>query len=289
MGISQTAATAWSLFKKGKKIRTYGKLVKESIDEDTRPGGLMKLGIRGMLEIAGKALGTSLTSHPYFTYHKAHLEALAQALNASSNLDKARDALNSAIRSADSAASLAKTLADYQSRKNALRLVYTMFIASSLNLLRNRADPQSARDIKDAGQTPESLQAITDQNIYEWQARFCELYLESVQLLAMADVELKSTEAAMKNFDSKMKALASGGTMGTIAAYRMKEDRQWQQYDRMTQPGTGSDQAVEDPVAYAQKQFDAIDDMSDMLSQACEAAMSEDVYKPDMILHRLAA
>ena len=73
----------------------------------------MKLGIRAMLDIASKAIGTSLTSHPYFTYHKVHLEALAQALNASSNLDKAEEALNRAIRSADASASLRKALEDY--------------------------------------------------------------------------------------------------------------------------------------------------------------------------------
>src|ERR1035437_3775954 len=160
MGVSQNAADAYSLFKKVKKIRTYGKLVKESIDEDTRSGALMKLGIRAMLEIAGKALGTSLTSHPYFTYHKVHLEALAQALNASSNLDKAREALNLAIRSADASASLTKALVDYEHRKNALKFTYTVFIGGSLMLLRDRGtNPQAARDISSAGQTPESLQA----------------------------------------------------------------------------------------------------------------------------------
>lgn len=66
MSISKKAADAYSLFKKAKKIRTYGKLVKEAINDDTRPGALMKLGIRGMLEIAGKALGTSLNLAPIF-------------------------------------------------------------------------------------------------------------------------------------------------------------------------------------------------------------------------------
>jgi hypothetical protein len=288
MGVSQNAADAYSLFKKAKKIRTYGKLVKESIDDDTRSGALMKLGIRGMLDIAGKALGTSLTSHPYFTYHKVHLEALAQALNASSNLDKAREALNRAIRSADASASLTKALVDYRFRKNGLKFTYTVFIGGSLMLLRDRGtNPQAARDISAAGQTPESLQAATDQSLYEWRAKWCELFLDSVELLAMAQVERRATEAAMQKFDEKMKALSSGGGMGKIAAYRMKEDREWQQYDRMTQPGTGSDQAVEDPVGYAQKQVDAIEDVADKLGEGCEAAMSDDAYRPDMILHRM--
>jgi len=288
MGVTQKAADAYSLFKKVKKIRTYSKLVKESIDEDTRSGALMKLGIRAMLDVAGKALGTSLTSHPYFKYHKVHLEALAQALNASSNLDKAREALNRAIRSADASASLTNNLADYRNRNNALKFTYGFSIRGPLLLLRDRAtDPQASKQIGDAGYTPDSMQAATDQNIYEWRAKWCELYLDSVQLLAMAEVEYRATQAAMQKFDEKMKALSSGGGMGKIAAYRMEQDRQWQEFDRMTQPGTGSSDAVENPVGYAQKQVSAIEDSSDTLGQGCEIAMSDDAYRPDTILLRM--
>src|SRR5215468_4702456 len=106
--------------------------MKEAVNEETRPGALMKLGIRGMLEVAGKVMGTSLTSHPYFTYHKIHLEVLAQSLNASSNHDMALEALNRAIRSADAAAALSQALTDYQSSKNGLKLIYFMSIEGSL-------------------------------------------------------------------------------------------------------------------------------------------------------------
>ncbi|HEY3972572.1 MAG TPA: hypothetical protein VGM18_06180 [Candidatus Sulfotelmatobacter sp.] len=288
MGVTQKAADAYTLFKRTKKIYTYGKLVKQSIDEDTRTGALMKLGIRAMLDLAGKAIGTSLTSHPYFTYHKAHLEALAQALNASSNLDKAEAALNSAIRSADASASLRKALDDYEHRKNGLKFTYTVFISGSLLLLRDRAtDPEAAKDIRDAGQTPESLQATTGQNIYEWRANWCDLYLDSVGLLAMAEVELQATKAAMQKFDEKMKALATGGSIGTVAYYSMQERRQWDEYDRATQSGGGSVQAVEDPSGYAQSQVDAIEEASNNLGNGCDAAMSDDAYKPDIMVHRM--
>jgi len=289
MGVTQKAADAYTLFKKVKKIRTYGKLCKEAIDEDTRPGALMKLGIRAMLDIAGKAIGTSLTSHPYFTYHKVHLEALAQALNASSNLDKAEEALNRAIRSADASASLRKALDDYEHRKNGLKFAYTVFISGSILMLRDSAtNPQAARDIRDAGQTPASLQATTDQSIYEWRAMWCDLYLDTVQLLGMAEVELRATQAAMQKFDEKMKALSTtGGNMGKIAAYRVDQDRQWQEYDRMTQSGSGSVQAVEDPSGYAQTQVDAIEKVSSDFGDGCEAAMSDDAYKPEIIVHRM--
>lgn len=284
-GISVSAADAYSLFKKAKKARTYGKLVKESIDENTRPGALMKLGIRGMLDIVGKALGTSLTSHPYFAFHKVHLEALAQALNASSNLDAAREALNRAIRSADASASLTGVLEHYQSRKNALKLTYTVFIAGSLTLLRDRGtNPQAARQISSAGHTPESLQALTDQNIYEWRAKWCELLLDSAQLLAMAEMELRATEAAMTRFNEKMKALAAGGLMGRgVFGPQMEEERRWQQVDRALRPNADNPQAVEDPVGYTRKQVDAIERVSDTLGEGCEVAMSDDAYRPETI------
>ena len=77
---------------------------------------------------------------------------------------------------------------------------------------------------------------MTDQNIYEWRALWCDLFLDSVQLLAMAQVELRATEIAMQKFREKMKALSSGGNMGKIAAYKVEEERQWQEFERMTKP-----------------------------------------------------
>jgi hypothetical protein len=290
MSISKRAADAYSRFKQAKKIRTYGKLIKESIDEDTRPGGLMKLGIRGMLDIAGKALGTSLTSHPYFTYHKAHLEALAQALNASSNYEKASEALNQAIRSADAVSSLTKVLEDYQFRKNALKANYAFFIAGSLVMLRDHGkNPQVASDMRDSGQTPESLKLVTDNSLYQWRAMWCELFLDSVELLAMAQVEFRATEAAAKYFKEKMDALASGGNLGRIAAHRVEQDRQWQEYDRMTKPNMGSERAVQDPVGFARGHVESIEKVTDVLGECCEIVMSDVAYQPEVLNVRVGA
>ena len=151
-------------FNTGKKIRTYTKLVKEAANEDTRPGALMKLGIRVMLEVAGKAIGTSLTSHPYFTYHKAHLEALGQALNASSNFDSAQSALNRAIRSADASASLTETLGDYTCRKNVLKLIYATLIGGSVEAVGRFRD--ASREAAQRGGRDPRLLAPADRPEY---------------------------------------------------------------------------------------------------------------------------
>jgi hypothetical protein len=288
VSVSRKAAEAYELFKKIKEIRKYKKDIEEIIDEDTRPGTLFKLSIEVTLKIAGKAIGTSLTSHPYFTYHKAHIEALAKALNASSNKDKAIEALNAAIRSADAAQSLTKALADYQYRKTGLKLKYKMTIEDSIWALRNRGtNAEAAKAIAESGLSPDAFQSQLDQNVYEWRAEWCDVYRDSVELLAMADVELRATEAAMKKYEEKMKAMASGGNIGRIAGYATEQERQWQEYDRMTKPGSGSEKAVSDPTGYTRDQVSSIEDVADTLGIGCAAAMSDDAYNPDMIRHKI--
>jgi hypothetical protein len=286
MGVGMKASEAYRTLRKAKKIRTYTKLVKQAIDEDTRSGALAKLSIRGLLDVAGKAMGRSLTSHPYFQYHKVHLEALAQALNASSNHDKALEALNGAIRSADGAKSLTKELDDYTSRRKALKLGYFL-VAGSLETLREVGAPSTANILHETGQTAGSLRTYADESIYEWRARWCELYIDSVQLFAMAQVELRATEAAMHKFDEKMKALKKGGNIGRVAAYGVEQQRQWEQYDRMTKPGTGNAKAVEDPVGWAKNQVTTIETAADLLGGCCEIAMSDDAYRPEIVSARL--
>ncbi len=286
MSVSQQAAYAYSLFKNVKKIRKYGKLVTDAIDDDTRSGAVLTLGIDGMLRIAGKVLGTNLSKHPYFAFHKAHLEALAQALNASRNLDDAQADLSRAIRSADAAEALTQALADYRIRRKSLNVAYNFQVAGALLVLRDRGGDQM---IRESGQTHAGMQAATDRNIYEWRALWSELYFDSVQLLGMAQVELRATEAAMKNFDQKMKALSKDGAIGGLFAAQVKKNREWEWFDRASKPGSGSERAVVNPVGFAQKQVDAIQDLSDELGDSCESALSDDAYRPDVMQHHMGS
>ncbi len=288
MGLGKKAVAAYELYRTVKNVARYGNLIVDAIDEQTRPGALMKLGIRGLLDIGGKVIGVSLTSHPYFTFHRAHLEALAMALNASSNFDAAAKALNTAIRAADATDALNKTLADYRFRKNGQKLAYSFNIKGSLELLAD-SGPEAEKQLKEAGQTRESLRVTTDQNIYEWRAAFCELFFDSVQLLAMAEVELQTVRGAMKAFDENTKALKSGGGIGAVFAYKAIENRQWQEFDRMTKPGVGDAKAVEDPTGYAKDRVDEIARVSSDLATGCDAAMSDDAYNPSRMMLRIGS
>jgi hypothetical protein len=286
MSVSQQAANAYSLFKKAKKIRGYAKTIKDVIDDDTRPGTLLSLGIEGMLNLAGKALDTNLSKHPYFAFHKAHIEALAQALNASSSFDAAQAALSRAIGSADAAEALTQALAGYRARRKSLHVYYSFQIAGALLVLHDRGGDQM---IRESGQTHAGMQVTTDLSIYEWRALWSELYYDCVQLLAMAHVELRATQAAMKNFDQKMSALKKDGGIGGLFAAQVNENRQWQWFDRATKPGSGSEGAVIDPVDFARKQVDKIDDLTAELGDGCESALSDDAYRPDVMQHHMGS
>src|SRR5262245_24472990 len=54
---------------KAQKVYSYVSKVTGLLDETKRDGTALKLGIKIASDIAKKLLGTSITNHPYFTYH----------------------------------------------------------------------------------------------------------------------------------------------------------------------------------------------------------------------------
>ena len=87
---------------KAQKIYSYASKVKDLLDAKKRDGAWLKLGVKVSMDIAAKLLGTSLTTHPYYAYHKAQLDALADALNANRNAREAVEAYRRAISAANS-------------------------------------------------------------------------------------------------------------------------------------------------------------------------------------------
>src|SRR5262245_60791321 len=66
-----------------KKAEGYLETVKKLLDEDTRSGEIVKQALKYADKLAEKYIGASISKHPYFVYHKPHLEALITVLNAS--------------------------------------------------------------------------------------------------------------------------------------------------------------------------------------------------------------
>jgi hypothetical protein len=281
--LSSRAAEAYRAYKKGKKAYDYYKLVKATVDEDTRTGALFKLGIKFSVDVIGKVIGTSLTSHPYFTYHKVHIEVLVQALNATSMKDHAVEALSKAVASADSASDLAHTLGGYKDRKNALGWVWMLNLAEPIRMMSQyKTNPGSvAKDIADSGRTPEQMNAYLADYLDNLRARWAELCMDTLALLAMVDTEYRMADEAMNRYNAKMKKMQEGGNLGKIAAYSTDQERQWQQYERMVNPSASKpSQSVEDPAGFARKQRDSVDTVASSFSTACDLVMSDEVLRP---------
>ena len=288
--IANTARSAYQLFKRGKKARDFYNTVKATIDEDTRSGTLFKLGIKYSTDVLGKLLGESLSSHPYFKFHKAHLEILAQALNISSIRKTALETFNKAVTAADSAESLAQSLRTYDERRQALLWDWHWSLEEFLRLSAQYAVNPSgaAREIADMGTTPGQMTAVANAHLEEWRAGWAELCLDCLGLLGMVDMEYRMAEAAMTRYNEKLKSLEQKGSLGKIASYSVQQDRYWEEFDRMENPTSGkSEDAIEDPSGFARKQRDAIDAYASTLADNCDVVMSDAVRKSTFLIASL--
>jgi hypothetical protein len=77
-----------------------------------------------------------------------------------------------------------------------------------------------------------------------------------------------------------MKVMSSGGNLGKSAGYSVEQERDLQRIEREMEPGSGSAQAVENPVRLARNQVDTIENTTDLLGENCELVMSDEAYRP---------
>jgi len=286
MGVGQKAQYAYDKYKNVKKAKEYYSAIKKTLDEDTRAEGLFKLGIKGLMELSKIVVGDMITKHPYFTYHKAHLEALGQALTASDTFDHAMQALNGAIASADAAETLTRQITQLMQRKDSLKVAYGLTVSGGLQLLRDTS-PQAANQLRDAGQTRDSLRAVMDDAVFGWRAEMCSLYFDAADLLAMIEVEYRAATAAYGRYQDKVRKLqTSSNTIGRVAGSSAEYQRQleWasREMDRASNRSTATPdpEAVLDPSKFAQRQRDKVDALVQKLATMCDAAMTDDAYNP---------
>lgn len=295
--ITEKAKKAYEKYKKFKKTKGYYDSIVKIPDEDTRPAELFKVGLNETMKRATKVLGEDLTKHPYFTYHKVHLEALGRALTASETHDNAMNALQRAITAADGTEALNRQLGSFVHRKNALKWYYQTAIADGLQILhdiRMSGPAMPSREharaqLADSGHTPESLRAVLDSAIYELRAGAAELFFDSVDLLALVQMEFQAASAAYVRFSEKVKKLTqSKSTVDQIAGRGAEYQRQLAWADRVLANNPAAD-AVIDPSVYARRQRDLVNDQVQTLARICDTVMSDDVYNPSLMITRIGS
>ncbi len=244
--------------------------------------------IKLSLYIAGKLAGRNLTSHPYFAYHKFHIQALADALNTQANSKKAIEAFNNAVAAADASTDFNAILAKYKIRTEVFGLQYLTFV-DVLRLLEEvksgMSTFESFREIGDAGLSAENLLA-SEVDLEAWRANWAGLYMETLELLAMSEVEYGAADEAMTQFKKILMDMQSGSNMSRIGSYATERDMYWQQYERMKHPSAQKpEQAIMDPSRYARTQRDKVDAVARALATMCDLVFSDNVRDRNAVEH----
>jgi hypothetical protein len=260
---------------KGQKIYSYASKAKELLDEKTRDGAYLKLGVKIGIDIAGKLLGTSLSTHPYYAYHKAMIDYLADAVNAHRNAEEAIAQYRKAVSAAQSEA-LTSAFYEVQSRKASVSAQLSNFrdaVKAAIDIARGHYHPPMIkRAIAKFG--AEKLLRSLDE-LEEWRMAWSGLAFDALQLQIMAGAELHTAEAAMAKMRDLIKTLISGNNLNKVFGYGAQNQIQWEQYDQLVNK-KAAPQSVMDPVAYARGNLAKATRWAEEFSAMCDFARTED-------------
>lgn len=287
-------ASAQRYEKMKSKAESNYKTVKNLLDEDTRSGEIFKLGLKGMLKLGEKLVGRSLSKHPFFKYHKQHLEALVSALNASDTHNNALRELDRALQSADAAAALANSLDTYTQRKQAEKFFYATQLDGRLRLNRERLanpnSPQVIEQLNETGLPGISIAIVSGLDLLAWRGRICDLYFGVLELFVMVDIEYRAAAAAMASFNGKMQKLQSSKkNIDYVAGKALEKKQQEEAIYQYSQRGGNAAEAVMDPTLYVKRQRDKVEEAIKVFATLCDAAMSNDAFDPDAMNRRIGS
>jgi tetratricopeptide (TPR) repeat protein len=301
MGASQKAKDAYAKYKKYKKAKGYYETIKKIIDEDTRSSEVFKLGVKALTKLGDKVVGQSISKHPYFAYHKIHLEALGKALTASDTHRNAMDALRKAIEAADHADALATQIEELKKRKQGLKHGYAWRLQMPLRFLIDaRTNPtQAAADAKDMGQSLDAMIQETarrvEDDMYAWRGETCALFYDAVDLLAMVEIEAGAASAAFARYTEKVAKLQKSKNSidyvaGKAAEYQKQLEQASRELDQIySSKKTPAPEAVADPSLHARRQRDRVEEVVNTLATFCDGAMSDDAYNPDALSRQIGS
>lgn len=263
-----------------KKCYEYARKVQDAFDETKRDGALFKLGVKISLDLAKKRLGASLTTHSCYAYHKAMLDALADALDAAHNSRAAVDAYRRAVSAATSKA-VTSEFKRLEERKVAIVAAHVAIkdrVGVAADIARGLMEEKFAeRKIQQYGGTDRIAEAIAD--LEAWRAMWARLSFESMKLLIMTGSELNVAIEAMARMRSLIAKLMGGSNTSVVAGRAAINAIEWEKYDRMVGEGM-PDRAAMDPVEFAQSNRDKAMAWTVAFAEMCDFVRTEDVYFP---------
>lgn len=173
------------------------------VDEETRNGSLFKEAVQGTVGIAGRLLGRSLLSHPYYVFHKPHMDVLAGAIDISSRHTEAQEAMRAAISGAENSARLSTEIGKLATRRKGLVFFYGFTLQHSLNSLAAlpSGGESAAKKIADeTGMNPLEFYAYCNKSLTEWREHWHELASDALAILIMVQTESRAVETLLARY-----------------------------------------------------------------------------------------
>lgn len=258
------------------KAYSYSKKALDLLDDKTRDGAILKIGVDLAMDVAGKVLGASLSTHPYFVYHKAMIEYLAGALDAHRNAKEAIAQYRKAVSAATSKA-LADEFARIATRKAEVSGFYvelrdTVGIASDIYHGR-MSKPMIQEKMKRYG-SRRIAQALIDLEVFR--IGWAGLYFEVTKLQIMAKAEVNVADKAMKKVEELVTDLMRGNSLSKVNGHGARKQIEWEKYDAIVNQGKPQ-QAAMDPVAYAQGNLAKANEWAREFSDMADFVRTSDV------------
>jgi hypothetical protein len=259
-----------------RKAYQYFREIQNAFDETKRDGAIFKIGIKASIDLAGKLLGTSISTHPYYVYHKVHFEVLASVLNAHRNHQAAIEAYRTAIRAADSDA-VRKEFQRLEERKVEIVANRSQFkdtVGIAADIARGLMTDDFARKKIAHYGSARLAQAVAD--LETWRANWAGLAFDALQLQIMAGNELAAAMKAMQKVKELISGLIHGNSAGRVAGYGAINAIEWEKYDQIVRRNKPS-QLMIDPVQFAQGNLDKAAAWAEAFSQMCDFVRTEEV------------
>lgn len=260
------------------KAYNYTRLVMDTFDERTRTGGVLKLGIEIALDVGGVLLGRSLSSHPYYTYHKVMIEALADTLNVSRNAQAAVDAYRRAANAAQSEA-LSKAFFQIERHKvdvNVANLDFRKERGFIADFQRGLMTPEFAR--KKVAELGRDKIVAAAEHVEAIRANWAGLVFECLELQLLAASGVKAATAAMKKADELIAGLLSGNSVNVVGGLAARNMIEWEKYDSIVRKKKPQSAAM-DPVAFATASLAKAAEWTTAFAAMFDFVMSKDGHR----------
>jgi len=256
--------------------------LKAVCDETTRIGEAITITADVTMKIVTKVGGSALADHPYYSFHKTHIEVLAAVGNATGSVSIAVNAHAAGLKAAASTGNLRKQTAKFAWGIQALQehwdtqlhgtLIHADFWAGDETM------DERAASLKREAVTEEQIKAEAKAMLNEWRFRFAGLVDNSLKLYVMMRTEYAAVLQASQRYKRALATIQgsqSGITanVGVVAEYALRNRLLEEQFAHIKATGSDYDKVIrEDALGYAKANLTHVQKIAVSIASAWNTA-----------------